>query len=82
MECKHEHPLDARSRGLSFVEEMAEKDGVYKTKVDLCRFQLTVEPRVHHRRVELAVPQPRWTSRERHEEVRVGCIDRPFRGRD
>ena len=26
---------------LSFVKEMAEKDGVYKTKGDLCRFQLT-----------------------------------------
>ena len=37
----HEHPWDARSRGLSFVKELAEKDGVHKTKGDLCRFQLT-----------------------------------------
>ena len=36
----HEHPWDAWSRGLSFVNEMAEKDGVHKTKGDLCRFQL------------------------------------------
>ena len=36
-----EHPWDAWSRGLSFVKEMAEKDGVYKTNCDLCRFQLT-----------------------------------------
>ena len=32
----HEHPWDAWSRGLSFVNEMAEKDGVHKTKGDLC----------------------------------------------
>ena len=36
----HEHPWDAWSRGLSFVNEMAEKDGVHKTKGDLSRFQL------------------------------------------
>ena len=36
----HEHPWDAWSRGLSFVNETAEKDGVHKTKVALCRFQL------------------------------------------
>ena len=36
----HEHPWDAWSCGLSFVNEMAEKDGVHKTKGDLCRFQL------------------------------------------
>ena len=36
----HEHPWDAWSRGLSFVNEMAEKDGVHKTKGDLWRFQL------------------------------------------
>ena len=36
----HEHPCDAWSRGVSFVNEMAEKDGVHKTKVELCRFQL------------------------------------------
>ena len=35
----HEHPWDAWSRGLSFVNEIAEKDGVHKTS-DLCRFQL------------------------------------------
>ena len=32
---------DAWSRGLSFVNEMAEKDCVHKTKGDLCRFQLS-----------------------------------------
>ena len=37
----HEHPWDAWSRGLSFVKEMAEKDAVYKTNGDLCRFQFT-----------------------------------------
>ena len=37
----HERPWDVWSRGLSFVMEMAEKNGVYKTKGDLCRFQLT-----------------------------------------
>ena len=36
----HEHPWDAWSRGLSFVNEISEKDGVHKTKADLCRFQL------------------------------------------
>ena len=36
----HEHPWDASSRGFSFVNEMAEKDGVHKTEGDLCRFQL------------------------------------------
>ena len=36
----HEHLLGAWSRGFSFVDEMAEKDGVHKTKGDLCRFQL------------------------------------------
>ena len=36
----HEHQWDAWSRGLSFVNEMAEKDGVHKMKGDLCRFQL------------------------------------------
>ena len=36
----HERPSDAWSRGLSFVNEMAENDGVCKTKGDLCRFQL------------------------------------------
>ena len=35
----NEHPWDAWSRGLSFVNEMAEKDGVHKTRGDLCRFQ-------------------------------------------
>ena len=38
----HEHPWNAWSRGLSFVIEMAEKDGVHKTTSDLCRF-LSVE---------------------------------------
>ena len=37
----HEHPWNAWSRGLRFVREMAEKDGVHKTNGDLCRFQLT-----------------------------------------
>ena len=44
----HEHPWDAWSRGLSFVKEMPgkdgvmqEKDGVHRTKVNLCRFELT-----------------------------------------
>ena len=36
----HEHPWDAWSRGFSFVNEMVEKDGVHKTKGDLCQFQL------------------------------------------
>ena len=36
----HEHPWGAWSRGLSFVNEMAERDDVHKTKGDLCRFQL------------------------------------------
>ena len=36
----HEHLWDAWSRGLSFVSETAEKDGVHKTKGDSCRFQL------------------------------------------
>ena len=31
----HEHPWDAWSRGVSFVKERAEKDGVYKTQGDL-----------------------------------------------
>ena len=35
----HEHPRDAWSRGLSFVNELAELC-VHKTKGDLCRFQL------------------------------------------
>ena len=35
----HEHPWDAWSRGLSFVNEMGDKDGVHKTKDDLCRVQ-------------------------------------------
>ena len=30
------------SRGLSFVNEMVEKDGVHKTKGDLCRIQLAM----------------------------------------
>ena len=38
----HEHPWDAWSRGFSLVNEMAEKDGVHKTKCDLCRFQLAI----------------------------------------
>ena len=36
----HEHPWDAWSRGLSFVNEVAEKDGVHETNGDLCRCQL------------------------------------------
>ena len=35
-----EHPWDAWSRGL--INEMAEKDGVHKTRGDLCRFQLAM----------------------------------------
>ena len=34
----HEHPWDAWSCGLSFFNEMAEKDGVHGTKGDLCHF--------------------------------------------
>ena len=34
----HEHPWDVWSRGLSFFNEVAEKDGVHGTKGDLCRF--------------------------------------------
>ena len=36
----HEHPWDAWSRGHSFVNEMAEIDGVHETKGDPRRFQL------------------------------------------
>ena len=36
----HEHPWDAWSRGLSFVKDMAEMDGVHKTNGNLGRFQL------------------------------------------
>ena len=38
----HEHPCGMGGLvAISFVKEMAEKDGVHKTKGDLCRFQLT-----------------------------------------
>ena len=42
----HEHPWDAWSRGLSFVNEMAEKDGVHRTKVDFS-WQRTVSRKDH-----------------------------------
>ena len=39
----HEHPWDVWFRGLSFFNEVAEKDGVHGTKGDLCRFQLATK---------------------------------------
>ena len=68
----HEHPRDARSRGLSFFNETAENDGVCKTKGGLCR-QRTVSKRVG---VEHALVQPRWTGQKLDEEVCVGCVER------
>ena len=84
----HEHPWDAWSRGLSFVNEMAEKDGVHKTKGDLCRvsvgneqcrerIMVHVELRVHHRGVEQALLQQKWPGQESHEELCGCCVERP-----
>ena len=37
----HENLWDRWSRGLSFVKQMAESDGMHKTKSELCRSQST-----------------------------------------
>ena len=84
----HVHPWDAKSRGLSYVNGVAEKDGVHKTKGDFCRFQLATnsvekgswfmsnsECR-HHRGVEQALPQQKWPEQESHELCGC-CVERP-----
>ena len=76
----HERPWIAWSRGLSFVNETAERDGVHKKERRLVsisvgneqyreRILVYVKFRLHHRGVEYALLQPRWTVRELHEEV-------------
>ena len=57
------------SLGLGFVNEMAEKDGVHKTKGDLYQD-------ASRRSRAYGGCYNRWTSRELHEEVRVGCVER------
>ena len=44
------------------------------------RILVHVELRVHHRRFKHALLQPRWTSRELHEEGLVGCVGWPEEG--
>ena len=78
----HEHPWDAWSCGLSFVNEMAEKDGCAQDERRLVsisvgnelyreRILVHVELRVHHRGVEQALLQLRWPGQESHEELFV-----------
>ena len=68
----HEHPSGAWSRGLSFVNEVAEKGGVFKTKQCRERIMVRVELRVHHR-----VLQQRRPGQESHEELCGCCIEGP-----
>ena len=81
----YEHRLAACSRGFSFVREMVEKEGrLVPISVDNEQFRegilVHVELSVHRRRVGSTVLQLRWTSREQHEEVRVGCVGEPEEG--
>ena len=78
----HEHPWDAWSRGLTFVNDMAEKDDAQDEKRlvsisfgnEQCRERIMVhvELRVHHRGVQQALLQQRWQGQESHEEL-FGC---------
>ena len=78
--------MDAWSRGLSFVNEMAEKDGVHKTKGDMSRFQLATNSiekgscfmsnseciiEVLNKRCY----NKRWPGQESHEELCGCCVE-------
>ena len=84
----HEHPWDAWSQSLSSVNEMAEKDGVHKTKGDLCRFQLAtnsiekgfwfmLNSECIIEELTKRCLNQRWPGQESHEELCGCCVEGP-----